>query len=57
MVSDEPQISRYTALPRWRAESNSIFDMAQLAGAQLVSTLEEPGPNVGRGGNPRPPWD
>ena len=38
-VSDEPQILGYTALQR--AESNSLFDMAQFSGAQLVSTLEE----------------
>ena len=39
MVPDEPHISRYTALQR--AESNSLFDMAQFASAQLVSKLEE----------------
>ena len=56
MVPDEPQISGYTAFRR--AESNSLFDMAQFAGAQLVSTLEEPYQmSVARGGHPWPPWD
>ena len=40
MVPDEPHICGYTALRR--AESNSLFDMAQFASAQLVSALEEP---------------
>ena len=40
MVPDEPHISGYTALRK--AESNSLFDMAQFVSAQLVSTLEEP---------------
>ena len=39
MVPDEHHISGYTALRR--AESKSLFDMAQLASAQIVSTLEE----------------
>ena len=40
MVPDEPHICGYTALRR--AESNSLFDMAQFASAQLISALEEP---------------
>ena len=40
MVPDEPHISRYSALQR--AKYNSLFDMAQCAGVQLVSTLEKP---------------
>ena len=56
MVPDEPHISGYTASRR--AESNSLFDMAQFASAQLVSTLEEPDQvSVARGGHPWPPWD
>ena len=51
MVPDEPHISGYTALRR--AESNSLFDMALFASAQLVSTLEEPDQvSVARGGRP-----
>ena len=56
MVPDEPHISRYTALRR--AESNSLFDMALFASAQLVSTLEEPDlVSVARGGHPWPSCD
>ena len=56
MVPDEPHICGYTALRR--AESNSLFDMAQFASAQLVSALEEPDQvYVARGGHPWPPWD
>ena len=56
MVPDEPHISGYTALRR--AESNSLFDMAQVASAQLVSTLEESDQvSDARGGHPWPPWD
>ena len=56
MVPDESHISGFTALRR--AESNSLFDMAQFASAQLVSTLEEPDQvSVARGGHPWPPWD
>ena len=55
MVPDEPHISGYTALRR--AESNSLFDMAQFASAQLVSTLEESDQvSDARGGHPWPPW-
>ena len=51
MVPDEPHICGYTALRR--AESNSLFDMAQFASAQLVSALEEPDQvSVARGGRP-----
>ena len=40
MVPEKPHIIGYTA---WRrVESNSLFDKAEFAGAQLVSTLEEP---------------
>ena len=50
MVPDEPHISGYTALRR--AESNSLFDMALSASAQLVSMLEEPDQvSVARGTN------
>ena len=56
MVPDEPQISVYTVLRR--AESNSLFDMAQFAGAQLLSALEEPDQvSVARGSHSRPRWD
>ena len=56
MVPDEPHISGYTALRR--AESNSLFDMAQFARAQLVSTLEESDQvSDARGGLPWPPCD
>ena len=56
MVPVEPHISGYTALRR--AESNSLFDMAQFASAQLVSMLEEPYQvSVVRGGHPWPLWD
>ena len=49
MFPAEPQISGYTA---WqRADSNSLFDMAQFASAQLVSTLEEPDQSVARVGH------
>ena len=55
MVPDEPHISGYTALRR--AESNSLFDMAQFASAHLVSTLEAPDQvSVARGGHPWSPW-
>ena len=55
IVPDEPNISGYTALRR--AESNSLFDMAQFASAQLVSTLEEPDQvSVARGDHPWLPW-
>ena len=51
MVPDEPHICGYVALRR--AESNSLFDMAQFASAQLVSALEEPDQvSVARGGHP-----
>ena len=39
MVADKSKISGCTGL--LRAESNSLFDMVQFAGAKLVSTLEE----------------
>ena len=56
MVPDEPHISGYTALRR--ADSNSLFDMAQFANSQLVSTLEEPDQDsVARGGHHWPSWD
>ena len=56
MVPDEPHISGYTVLRR--ADSNSLFDMAQFASAQLVSTLEESDQvSDARGGHPWPPWD
>ena len=51
MVPDGPHISGYTALRR--SESNSLFDMALFASAQLVSMLEEPDQvSVARGGRP-----
>ena len=40
-----------------RPESNSLFDMAQFAGAQLVFMLEEPYQMYVARGNPWSPWD
>ena len=39
MVPDEPHVSGYTALRR--AESHSLFDIAQFASAQIISILVE----------------
>ena len=56
MVPDEPQISGYIALGR--AESNILFDMAQIASTKIVSTLDETDQlSVVRTGHPWPPWD
>ena len=46
MVLDEQHISAYTAMRINESNTNSLFDMAQVASAQLVSTLEEPGQNI-----------
>ncbi len=56
MVPDETQISGCTVTRR--AESNSLFDMAQFAGAQPVSTLDEPDQGFSvASDHPWPPWE
>ena len=55
-VSDEPQITGYTAIRR--TDSNNILHIIQFAAAQLVSTLEVPDSlSVARGGNPWSHWE